>query len=199
LLGFDHSQNLNWVYQMIKISHRIVIASLFVCLAAPVPALAADAPLKQFAPGDVPPAALGTTRSGDDIVTSQFAGKVLVVTFWASWCAPCRAEMGMLERLQVVAGKDRLQVVAVNIEEREKFRSITKALSNLALTLTNDPKKHFSAAYGVRGIPHMVIIGKDGKVINVHRGYGESSLDGLLVEINAALAGAAPKAEPANG
>ncbi|MEO8103478.1 MAG: hypothetical protein ABI790_13205 [Betaproteobacteria bacterium] len=44
-----------------------------------------------------------------------------------------------------------------------------------------------AAAYGVKGIPHMVIIGKDGKVISVHRGYSEEALDGLLAEINAAL------------
>ena len=37
----------------------------------------------------------------------------------------------------------------------------------------------------------MVIVGKDGRVINVHRGYAESALNGLVAEINAALAGAA--------
>lgn len=184
---------------MTKKSHCLAVLSFLLCIAASLSAHAVDAPAKQLIAGEIPPVALGSTRSGDDIVTTQFAGKVLVVTFWASWCAPCRLEMSMLERLQLVAGKDRLQVVAVNIEAREKFRAITRALSGLALTLTNDPNKNFSEAYGVRGIPHMVIIGKDGKVIKVHRGYGEASLDGLLVEINAALASAPTKAEPGNG
>ena len=43
-------------------------------------------------------------------------------------------------------------------------------------------------AYGVNGIPHMVIIGRDGKILNIHRGYSEASLDGFVAEINAALA-----------
>ncbi len=137
--------------------------------------------------GDVPPAALGMTRAGDSIETTQFAGRVMVVTFWASWCGPCRAELGMLERLQQVA-KERVKVVAVNIEERDVFRQVARALGEFNLTITSDPRKRYAGAYGVNGIPHMVIIGKDGKVISVHRGYSESALDGLLAEINAALA-----------
>lgn len=141
----------------------------------------------KLAPGDAPPAALGLTRAGDEIQTMQFAGRVMVVTFWASWCGPCRTELGMLERLQQVA-KERVKVVAVNIEERDIFRSVSRALSSFSITLTNDPHKGYASAYGVNGIPHMVIIGKDGKVISVHRGYNEEALDGLLAEINAALA-----------
>ncbi len=140
----------------------------------------------KLVPGSVPPAALGFTRAGDEIDTTRFAGRVMVVTFWASWCGPCRAELAMLERLQQVA-KERVKVVAVNIEEREVFRSVSRELNSFTITLTNDPRQVFAGAYGVKGIPHMVIIGKDGKVISVHRGYSEEALDGLLAEINAAL------------
>jgi thiol-disulfide isomerase/thioredoxin len=137
--------------------------------------------------GDVPPAALGVNVEGEAVETTQFAGRVMVVTFWASWCGPCLREMQMLEPLQRVA-KDRVKVVAVNIEDRAKFRKIANTLREFQLTLTNDPRNAAADAYGVKGIPHMVIIGKDGKVVNVHRGYGEGQLDGLLQEINGAIA-----------
>lgn len=161
---------------------------LLACLLA-FCAIAANA--KSYVPklktGDIPPPALGTTLNGDAIETTQFAGRVMVVTFWASWCAPCRLEMSMLEPLQRAA-KDRVKVVAVNIEDRQTFRKIANTLAEFQLTLTNDPKKWAANEYGVNGIPHMVIIGKDGKVVNVHRGYGEGALDGLLREINTAIA-----------
>ena len=152
------------------------------------PAIAADKPLPgKLQPGDTAPARLGVTRARDEIETTQFAGRVMVVTFWASWCGPCRNEMVMLEKLQILA-KDRLKIVAVNIEEREVFREVSNALKDFTITITNDPKKYAAQNYGVKGIPHMVIIGKDGKVVTAHAGYSEAALDGLLAEINAELA-----------
>ena len=93
----------------------------------------------------------------------------------------------MLESLQRVAGKERLQVIAVNIEDRQVFRKISRRLESFQLTLAHDDGKVGSEAYGVKGIPHMVIIGRDGAIVKVNRGYSEEHLDGILAEINAAL------------
>jgi thiol-disulfide isomerase/thioredoxin len=142
----------------------------------------------KIAPGDTPPLSLGQTREGQSIETSQYAGKVLVVTFWASWCGPCKKELPILEAIQNVAGTDKIQVVAVNIEEREQFIKIARALSSLKLTLTHDSRRRSADAYGVNGIPHLVLIGRDGKVINVRRGYSEEAMDSIIAEINTALA-----------
>ena len=139
------------------------------------------------APGDVAPPRLGITRDGDDVET-QFAGKVLIVTFWASWCGPCLQELPKLEGIQRVAGKERVQVVAVNIEDRDQFRRIHRKLSSFALLLSHDFNKASREAYGVDGIPHMLIIGRDGRILKVHRGTAEGSLDQIIAEINAALA-----------
>lgn len=151
-------------------------------------ASAADETGAPVVPGDVPPPRLGITRDGDPVETTQFTGKVLVVTFWASWCGPCLQELPMLEGIQRVAGKDRVQVVAVNIEERDTFRRVHSRLSTLSLLLAHDYNKASREAYGVKGIPHMLIIGRDGRVLKMHRGYGEKSLDAIIAEINAALA-----------
>ncbi len=140
-------------------------------------------------PGDTPPKMLGLTRDNAVIETAQFQGKVLVVTFWATWCAPCRTELGMLERLKRVTTQKNLdlEIVAVNIEERDVFRKAMTVLKDYRIKIINDASKRSANAYGVDGIPHMVIIGRDGKVISVHRGYGDAALEGLVAEINAAL------------
>ena len=137
--------------------------------------------------GDKVPAILGTTVDGETLESARFRGKVLVVTFWASWCGPCMHEMPMLESLQR-AGKDQLKVVAVNIEDRQVFRKLATRLESFQLTLAHDYGKRGSDAFGVHGIPHMVIVGRDGTILKVNRGYSEDALDGILTEINAALA-----------
>jgi len=145
-----------------------------------------EAFVHKLKPGDVPPAMLGISRGGDDVKTTDFAGKVLVTTFWASWCTPCRAEMSALEKIQRIA-KDKLQVVAVNIEDRDTFRKVTRPLHDWQMMLANDQYKRYADTYGVKGIPHMLIIGRDGKVQKVHRGYNEAFLKVLIEDVITAI------------
>jgi thiol-disulfide isomerase/thioredoxin len=142
--------------------------------------------------GDTPPDYIGKTVDGDAVHLSQHAGKVVVVSFWATWCPYCLKELPILNGIQKVAGKEQMHVVAVNTEERAVFRKVARALSTLDLHLTNDPDASAQKAYGVKGIPHMVIIGRDGKIQSVYRGYSESSLDEIVADINRALAGPKP-------
>lgn len=178
-------------------SLAVVIALAGFCLPSiaaastdPKPAEAAatgdkEPPLK-VKPGDVPPESLGATRFNDPVKTTDFPGKVLVTTFWASWCGPCRAEMAALEKIQRVA-KDKVQVVAVNIEDRDAFRNATRSLNDWQMKITNDPRKVAAAAFGVGPIPHMLIIGRDGKVQKVHRGYSEDFLKDLIEDVIVAI------------
>lgn len=156
---------------------------LALLILAASPMLAFAAPAK----GDPAPQVIGTSVDGVALESGQFRGKVLVVTFWATWCGPCMRELPMLESMQRLAGKERLQVVAVNIEERQVFRKVASRLASFQLTLAHDERKRGTDAYGVNGIPHMVIIGRDGTILEVNRGYSEEALDGILAEINAAL------------
>ena len=138
-------------------------------------------------PGDAAPPLLGVGPGGRPVKLSESAGKVTVVTFWASWCAPCRRELPLLEGLQR-AGWGRVQVVAVNIDDRDKFRSMAREMQRLALRLAHDDGNRVQAAFGVLGIPHTVVIGRDGRVLSVQRGYDEESIDEILDDVNAELA-----------
>lgn len=143
-------------------------------------------------PGNIPvgspvPDKLGTLLNGDEVRAKDFQGRVLVITFWASWCGPCMHELPVLEKIQRIAKKDRLQVVAINIEDRDRYKDISRKLSEFESIIAHDNRKDVRETFGVKGIPHMVIVGRDGNILNVHRGYSEDALEDLVDEINLAL------------
>ncbi|WP_332879531.1 TlpA disulfide reductase family protein [Massilia sp. S19_KUP03_FR1] len=145
------------------------------------------------AEGDVPPKYVGKLIDGTAAKVSDYAGKAVVLSFWATWCTYCLKELPVLNAIQNSGAKDRIEVIALNIEERDVFRGATRALSKVInIRMAYDPDHIAQSAYGVKGIPHMVIIGKDGKIIRVYRGYAESSLGQIVADINQATGASAP-------
>jgi thiol-disulfide isomerase/thioredoxin len=149
-------------------------------------------------PGDTPPDALGTTQAGQAVSVSSLHGKVVVLSFWATWCGYCMKEMPVLANLQSLATERGLplQVVSINSREsRETFvrssRALRRSLPGLLITWDRDGA--LGKPYGAdEGIPVMVMLHRDGTVAHVHVGYGEDMLDSLVAEINALLGEPAP-------
>ncbi len=180
------------------IINKRALLPLTLTLIASTSAFAADAEgTKKARPskGDAPPPYVGHQLGGDDVMLDPKAGKAYVVSFWASWCGPCMKELPILANIQQLAG-NKVQVIAVNTEERDVYRQLQKPLKDLGLTPAYDPGHKAQDAYGVNGIPHMIIVGRDGRITSVRVGYGESSLEELAAELNQALATPLPaKAE----
>src|SRR5579872_4759033 len=111
--------------------------------------------------GDTPPDYLGQDINDHAVNVSAYKGKVLVATFWATWCEYCLKELPILERMQGVAGTGRLQVVAVNFhEEDENYYKLKRAFKHSPMILTYDLDSQISKSYGVQGLPNMFIIDK---------------------------------------
>jgi peroxiredoxin len=143
-------------------------------------------------PGQVAPAHIGTTLDGKPVLVSDFPGKVVLISYWATWCSFCIKELAMLDAVQTVAS-DRVQVVTVNIEPRYTFKNIAKKLNRLHVPLLYDPDGKGRKAYGVKGIPHMIIVGKDGLIDTVNIGYTEEELDDVVKTINRAMGATSPQ------
>ncbi len=138
--------------------------------------------------GEPPPDNIGASTDGERIRVSDDTGKLQIVSFWATWCAPCRKELPVLNAIQKQVGADRMRVIAVNLEEpRAQFRRAMRAYKDFEITFVHDKKGITARRYGVKGIPFLVIIDVDGTVAYTHTGYGEATLPKIVDEINELL------------
>ena len=134
--------------------------------------------------GEAPPTIGLKDRGGSVIDLAALQGKVVVVTFWASWCGPCRRELPMLGKVQEVVGREHLEVIAVNFKEpRRDFNAVIRANKDLDLTYVHDERGVVSDRYGVTALPNMFIIGQDGLIAQTHRGYSEDVLQSFMQEL----------------
>lgn len=115
-------------------------------------------------------------------------GKVVILTFWATWCNPCRQELPVLEAIQKKVGKERLLVYAVPFDEPEgTYPGLVRAARGWQMTLVDDRFGQIARHYGIRSIPHLFLIGRDGKIAAEHLGFGEDTIQQLVDDVNAAF------------
>ena len=135
-----------------------------------------------------PPDLVGVDGNGASVFVSTFHGKVVVLSFWASWCGYCLKELPVLEKIQRVLGKDRIEVIAVNIDkDRGDYFKMKRQLKNFELTMIRDEKQAAANEYGVTGLPFLVMVDKSGLVAHTWTGYPESKLDVIVEQINGLL------------
>jgi len=134
--------------------------------------------------GNLPPPLLGKDRAGNEVDLATLRGKVVIVTFWASWCPPCRKELPVLGHFQRVVGRDALEVVAINYKEpRREFTDLVRKNRDIDLTWVHDARGTVSDLYGVRSLPHMFMLDREGRVAHIHNGYSEQALPGIIEEV----------------
>ncbi|HEV8592465.1 MAG TPA: TlpA disulfide reductase family protein [Pyrinomonadaceae bacterium] len=133
-------------------------------------------------------------------------GKVIVLNMWATWCGPCRSEMPTLVRIQETHGKDKLEIIGLDVDD-ESVDDINKFAEDMHLnyTLAWADSATYAALLkisGFGGIPQSFIVDRDGNLRGVFRGANPSDVKKLeelvgkiVAEGDAETASAAPATE----
>ena len=111
-----------------------------------------------------------TTLDGKTITSKDLAGKVVIVNFWATWCAPCRAEIPDLVKLQTQY-KDQLVIIGV-LSEDEPGPHVSRFAADYKINYPIVPEtKELAAAFpGIYALPTTFMVGPDGKMMQKHIG-----------------------------
>ncbi|MBL4852833.1 MAG: TlpA family protein disulfide reductase [Robiginitomaculum sp.] len=152
-----------------------VIASVFVivqsCSVTKKPSLVrfAKGSLKKMVVLETPPPMPSMTfknANGKDVSLVDFRGKAVLLNVWATWCAPCVAEIPSLDALQAEHGGDSFVVIAVSmdrhIDDAASFYKKT-GIENLGLYI--DPTLSISTKVGVQGLPISIFYAPNGREI----------------------------------
>jgi peroxiredoxin len=121
---------------------------------------------------------------GNEVRLSEFRGRTVLLTFWATWCGPCRLEMPAFEdRYQELKG-DNFIVLGVNYDEPVEDVRIFRDELGLSFPLLLDPGGSVQRLYRIRGYPSSIFVDPQGVVRIVHLGLiTEGQLRDYLVEL----------------
>ena len=95
----------------------------------------------------------------------DFKGKLIILNFWATWCAPCKEEMPSLDNLQSNTQLNNLKIFPINIgqEGLSKSKSFFKKLNIKNLNIYFDPPITLAKKFSLRGVPTTILFNKQGK------------------------------------
>lgn len=112
---------------------------------------------------------------GGMVGLAEFKGRVVVLNFWATWCAPCVREMPSLDRLQAALGPEGLSVVAVSLDRggRDKVGRFLMKLDLRHMGLYLDSKATMFRSFGVSGLPTTFLIDRRGRIVGGMSGPAE--------------------------
>ena len=100
-----------------------------------------------------------------DVDLTDYKGKLIILNFWATWCAPCREEMPSLDNLQANINLHNLKIFPINIsrESLSKSESFYRELNIKNLDIYFDSSITLAKKLSLRGVPTTILFNKDGK------------------------------------
>jgi thiol-disulfide isomerase/thioredoxin len=137
---------------------------------------------------DFAPEFSARTSSGQEINLDTLRGKVVLLDFWGTWCAPCRVSLPLLKDL--AAKVDPARVAIVSVDEGDSKEKWEKFVHDNGMTWTQvyDGDLALHHAFRVDGYPRYYILGKDGLILNEFKGWNQDGEAAIADAIKQALA-----------
>jgi len=111
------------------------------------------------------------TRSGGVVASDSLRGKVVLVDFWASWCAPCQRSFPWMGEIAQRYAPRGLVVVAINLDRDRDLADDFLAHHPATFAIAYDPGGKVADAFHVKGMPSTFLIDRDGKLLHDHIGF----------------------------
>jgi len=155
-----------------------------------------------LAPGDnsQAPALALRDLDGREVRLESFRGRTVLVNFWATWCAPCVAEMPSLTRLRATLAGQGLEVLGVNLQENTaRIRPFAERLG-IDFPILRDHDGAVRSAWGVRVYPTTFVVGPEQRMALVAVGEIDWDRPEIVARVRAIMAGpgATPPQQRAN-
>jgi len=146
-----------------RAAQRSVLAlTVLTCMGLFVPA----APAARLRVGDSAPSAVLTTLDGRRIATQDLLGRVVILTFWATWCSPCREELPLLSAYAAQHASEGLVVLAFSIDDPEQIDAVRRVAQSLSFPV-GLMTENSAPGYGrIWRLPVNFTIGRDGRLVD---------------------------------
>jgi thiol-disulfide isomerase/thioredoxin len=112
-------------------------------------------------------------------VAVPVTGKLTYVDFWASWCGPCRKSFPWMNQMHRKYAAEGLEIVAVNLDQDRADAGAFLEQIPGDFRIAFDTAGESASLYGVKGMPTSLLVGPDGKVLEVHAGFSEKDAEVL--------------------
>jgi len=128
------------------------------------------------------------TLDGKTVDTSTLNndGKPFIISFFATWCKPCNRELKAIhEQYEEWQEETGVKVVAISIDQAQNINKVKPLVDGeeWEYEVLLDPNSEFRRAMGVQMIPHVFIIGGDGKIVESRSGYTEGGEQHLIEKV----------------
>lgn len=184
------------------IARRAALVAAFVSVAAaagaPAGALAGTSAAAFSAAPSAAETALGRhplrMLDGSKTTLASMRGQVVVVNFWASWCAPCRRELPRLDAFHREMKSQGARVIAVSIDENADNAARFARASRLSMPVAHDGPSGLARELDLRAVPATVVLDRDGRIA-WSTGRSDDAALAKMESVVRGLVGAVPMAD----